>query len=469
MSEKIFLFGAGNISNNYTKILEQLPIEVYGYIDNDAHKWGGFLRGKKIYPPEILNQIEDSLVIIACSDIKGVTIQLCQMGMKTRIVSLEHIIRGHIQKLKIEEKYEKNYYVKLCKQKTIIIDNLDGKWGGAEDWAHKIALLFLNRGYTTIVIENTDSKPINGLEECTIQIEKKEKDICKVYLDLVDILMKKRPFTLFNIWGTEVLWAASYVKKVYPKEVQIICSMLNDNYGLYQSHYEWNDCIDLYLCISNRIKNNLVDLYGISERRIYYRGPFIENIGCIEKEYHMDSREPLRIGYPCRLTHGQKRADLLPELIGYLERRKVKYVLNIAGDGDCEEVIAKYVKENNLEKKVSFYGRLSRENLMAFLEKQDIYLNFSEYEGTSLTMLEAMARGCVPVVTNVSGVDDFIENRKNGLVSNVGDMENIADNILFLDQNRNELIKYGRKCAAIVPNKCDFNNYINDIEKLIML
>ena len=64
-----------------------------------------------------------------------------------------------------------------------------------------------------------------------------------------------------------------------------------------------------------------------------------------------------------------------------------------------------------------------KKELIDFLNEQDIYLNFSEYEGTSLTMLEAMASGCVPVVTDVSGVSDFIEDGVNGLVSDIGDLD----------------------------------------------
>lgn len=467
MHKKIFLFGTGVISSNYTEILTQLSVEIYGYIDNDTLKWGELFWKKKIYAPDILNQIEDSTVVIACSDINGVIAQLSQLGMENRITSLEYIIRMRIQELDIGKRQKNDFAAKTSDEKTIIIDNLDGSWGGAEDWAHKVTYMLAKRGHNSYIIENTDSKPDVMLKEYTVQIDKKQKNIYEVYLNLVELLIQKRPFTLFNIWGTEVLWAASYVKKLYPEEVFIICNILNDNSRLYQRYYEWDDCIDLYLCISSRIRNNLMDLYKIGGKKICYRTPFIEEIISFRKEYNLNSHLPIRIGYPCRLSRGQKRADLLPGLIENLEKMKVTYELNIAGDGECEKEIAEYVKKNNLDKKVRLYGRLSRDNLLRFLERQDIYLNLSEYEGMSLTMLEAMARGCVPVVTDVSGVDDFIENKKNGLVSGVGDVGSIAEHIFFLEQNRNKLEEYGRKCAVSVPYKCDLEAYMSYIEKLI--
>ena len=105
-----------------------------------------------------------------------------------------------------------------------------------------------------------------------------------------------------------------------------------------------------------------------------------------------------------------KPSDLIPELLMYLEEKEVNYVLNIAGDGPCEMMIKEYVEKNQLYKRVNLYGRLTRTGLFDFLDHQDVYLNFSEFEGTSLTMLEAMASGCEQVVTKVSGVSDFIMN-----------------------------------------------------------
>ena len=131
----------------------------------------------------------------------------------------------------------------------------------------------------------------------------------------------------------------------------------------------------------------------------------------------------------------------------------------------CGKEIEKYVEKKCLYEKVKFYGKLTRTELTDFLDCQDIYLNFSEYEGTSLTMLEAMASGCVPVVTNVSGVDDFIESGINGLIADVGDLGKIAEHIVSLDKNRNILAEYGQKCMDKVSRKCSLDKYIANIQE----
>lgn len=467
MDKKLFLFGAGQISKNYTNMLRRFGIEVYGYVDNDVNKQGTYFFDKKIFEPGVLKQKKEVEILIACTDVEVIKRQLSEMEIEDKIVLIDHVIRKKIETFKIEKPFLKNLNYKKSGQRTIVVDNFEGTWGGAEDWAHKLVISLSNRGRDVYIIENTDSDIKDELKRQTVRISRKEKAIWEIYSELIQWMEEKMPFTLFSIWGSEVLWAASYIKHLFPDKIQIISSILNDNERLYQRHYEWDDSIDLYLCISGRIRSRFINLYGIEEARVYCRTPFIENMETVERNYSLNCEEPLKIGYPCRLTVSQKRTDLLPMLIQKLEERGGNYIINIAGGGSYEEILIRYVDKNGLGNKVRFYGKLTLSDLIAFLNKQDVYLNFSEFEGTSLTMLQAMAGGCVPIVTDVSGVDDFIENEVNGLIVEIGDIEGIADKILFLDANRMKLKEYGKKCIDIVHRKCSIKDYIDSIEKLI--
>lgn len=462
---RLFLFGTGKLSDKYTKCLEQVLVKIDGYIDNNEDKWGKIFHNKIIYGCNVLKEMENSKILIACADIKGVTQQLIQMNMQDKIVSLNSLVAG-CEALEIES--EKIYLKCLdsCKtqERLIIIDNLEGTWGGAEDWVCKIALSLINRNYDVIIVGNTSQTYTEkSLKQHVLYFE---KDAFEMHFRLIEELMQRRRFILLNIWNSNLLWAASYIKKKFPADVKIVSVLLNDVESLYREQQVWDHSIDRYLCISSRIKNNLIDSYSIQEQKVFYRIPFVERKKITERKYTVEGDEALAIAYPCRLVRGQKRADLLPQFIAKLEERKINYVLNIVGDGTCEEEIRGYVEQNCLNNKVFMWGKLSREELFYFLNKQDIYLNFSEYEGMSLAMLEAMARGCVPVVTNVSGVADVIINRKNGFISEVGDLDEMADNILFLDKNRTMLEKYGTKCKEVLK-KCNIDDYMDYLENVI--
>ena len=73
-------------------------------------------------------------------------------------------------------------------------------------------------------------------------------------------------------------------------------------------------------------------------------------------------------------------------------------------------------------------------------------------------MLEAMAYGCVPIVTEVSGVDEVVQDKINGFVCPVGDVEEIAKWIEYAARiNLSEMKKSARKA---IEKKCNYDNYV---------
>jgi len=467
--EKLFLFGTGKVSKKYTQIIDQLPIEIEGYIDNDRSKWGTWFLNKRIYSPTVLNQTENFYILIACAAKEEIRKQLTEMGMAKRMVSFCQILNFYSQTLEKlpEANIEKQISIgkKLSMDRAIVIDNFYGNWGGAEDWCHIVASAFMEKNNKVLVIENMKQPYIEKLDKNIIHIDTEGKCLYQIYQELVQILMPIRPFVFFNVWNSELLWAAATIKYAYPEDVFIVSSVLND--GSYEKWHDWDEVTDRYVCISSKIQRNLVECYKTGEEKVCRISPFIEKIRVVNRKYSTEGIEPLKIGYPCRLEREQKRADLIPLLIEYLESRKVHYILNIVGEGSCKRTIEEYIERKGLHEKINLYGKLTKKELTDFLDNQDIYLNFSEYEGTSLTMLEAMASGCVPIVTNVSGVDDFIESGVNGLIADVGDLEKIADYIAHLDKNRNLLIVYGPKCMRIVHEKCRLDKYIENIQEVL--
>ena len=102
-----------------------------------------------------------------------------------------------------------------------------------------------------------------------------------------------------------------------------------------------------------------------------------------------------------------------------------------------------------------------------FWKKIDIYLNFSEFEGTSLSMLEAMSYGCVPVASDVSGVKDFIEHGINGYIYNFGDLDMLCQNIFLLEKDRKLMRNMGGLSREIIMAKCEIKKYADDFLKIV--
>lgn len=142
---------------------------------------------------------------------------------------------------------------------------------------------------------------------------------------------------------------------------------------------------------------------------------------------------PIRLVHFGRLVQKQKRVFDLAVLADALLDRGVAFTFAIYGQGSEEEPLRERLAEHTRAGRVLFGGKLQHGELLQRLAAYDVFVNVSEYEGTSVAMLEAMAKGCVPVVTHASsGVAELITPGENGFHVPVGDIESLAARIAEL-------------------------------------
>jgi glycosyltransferase involved in cell wall biosynthesis len=66
-------------------------------------------------------------------------------------------------------------------------------------------------------------------------------------------------------------------------------------------------------------------------------------------------------------------------------------------------------------------------DLPGFLRAADVYVSASSSDGTSSSLLEAMASGLYPVVSDITANRPWVEHGKNGLLFAVGDAASLAE------------------------------------------
>lgn len=83
----------------------------------------------------------------------------------------------------------------------------------------------------------------------------------------------------------------------------------------------------------------------------------------------------------------------------------------------------KDITDYKLDKDFEFinHGEIKQSDVAQNLARADIFLDLSDYQAFGRTAIEAMACGCVPVVTRVGGADEFVEDGRNGYLIDVND------------------------------------------------
>ncbi len=88
-----------------------------------------------------------------------------------------------------------------------------------------------------------------------------------------------------------------------------------------------------------------------------------------------------------------------------------------------------------LDDKVTFTGKLSKEEWWKLSESYDVFINTTNYDNTPVSVMEAMALGLPVVSTNVGGIPYLVEENKDALLVDVDDAEAMAEKISLLVEN----------------------------------
>jgi glycosyltransferase involved in cell wall biosynthesis len=177
------------------------------------------------------------------------------------------------------------------------------------------------------------------------------------------------------------------------------------------------------------------------------------------------SRKPnheklLTITYGGRIEQRQKRILDLIALADLLASKKGNYHFKIAGDGpQLAQLIEHFEKKEYSNISIEFLGLVAHERMTDLWAGSDISILFSDFEGMSISMLESMGQGCVPIVTDVSGAKEKITHGQTGFVVTVGDVASMAQIIADLDANRARVEQIANACISSVRDHHKFHAY----------
>jgi len=122
------------------------------------------------------------------------------------------------------------------------------------------------------------------------------------------------------------------------------------------------------------------------------------------------------------------------------------------GDGDLYKSTLSLINNVGLEHNIVLKGYV--EDTYNYYQQTKIIIMPSQNEGLSTAMLEAMACGCVPIVSNVGCQNEAVKHRYNGfLVENYQDIEKYVYYIKYLLTNPNQLNTMSTRCQNFIERK----------------
>jgi glycosyltransferase involved in cell wall biosynthesis len=118
--------------------------------------------------------------------------------------------------------------------------------------------------------------------------------------------------------------------------------------------------------------------------------------------------------------------------INQLKSEGIVIELNIGGVGPLESQLKRLVVDLSLQDIIHFHGFVSGHEKKNLLDSTDFFILPSivtregDMEGLPVSLIEAMASGCVCIATTISGADDIIIDGDNGFLINPYSVESIV-------------------------------------------
>ncbi len=157
----------------------------------------------------------------------------------------------------------------------------------------------------------------------------------------------------------------------------------------------------------------------------------------------------------CRLDKN-KGVDVLIKSLRILNSNDVN--LFIVGEGLERNALRELSVALGIRKNVTFLGFRKKEELLELYNLADLFALASYSEGMPRVLIEAMACGCIPIVTNVGDATAVVVDGFNGFIVNPGDYEKIAERTKEISCLSKEKIKlFQSRARHTVTNDFDIS------------
>lgn len=225
---------------------------------------------------------------------------------------------------------------------------------------------------------------------------------------------------------------------------------------------------DSIIAISQSVYDDIV-FYGADSKKthIVYNAINMEHFQPME---HKVKHSPFTIGNVARIDVSKKGQDILMDAITLIID-KYNFRCIFAGapaKGNQEEFLKLKERAKNDFKNfgcdVNFIGSIT--DVAGFLEKIDLFVLPSRFEGFGISLVEAMSMGIPCISSDINGPREIIGNNERGYLFESGSSEKLADRIIYVMNNYEEAIMVADKARKYVSENFDIKNMCGKLLKI---
>jgi len=261
------------------------------------------------------------------------------------------------------------------------------------------------------------------------------------------------PFVLF-VWGSDVL---IFPWKFVPLRTLVRYALGKADVVVVDSDVQKKAVIRLGCDVNKILSFPWVKLDGF-ESNIRQKSEVRKELGWTEDDIVVISMRDHKPIYG---------VNYLIAAVPFILRQEPKAKFLILGEGELTSQFKQRVRQYVAQGHVKFLGKVPHSDVAKYLNVADIYVSTSFSDGTSASLLEAMACSTTSVATAIPGNKEWIQDGWNGYLIPTGNVNQLTQKIVFLAKNEEVRRKMGKNAFEAVRIKVNWQRNISTLNDTI--
>jgi glycosyltransferase involved in cell wall biosynthesis len=346
--------------------------------------------------------------------------------------------------------------------KTDIVQVLPGKLGGVVTIAQNLVAYRNREAFSQHVILTNNLLDVDTRFDSSLDADSQTRFDYELPLENLHAVLRRLASRIPP--GPGVLVAHDVLELLmmarYPVDRTVVQILHGDHDYYYDLAAKYQTVIDVFVAYSKAMFERLREVLPNRRDDIVHVPYGIP----IPTQSRGKSAGALRVVYCGRLENGQKGIFDLPLIDRQLRSLKAEVEWTVIGDGPDRDELHRRWSENP---KVRWIGPCSNQEVIDRYREQDVFVLPTRREGFPVSLVEAMASGLVPVVSDIeSGVPEIVDHGATGYRRPLGDIAGFAAAIASLASTRERLDVMSRAARDEASRRFDIRDAVGAYEDL---
>ncbi len=148
--------------------------------------------------------------------------------------------------------------------------------------------------------------------------------------------------------------------------------------------------------------------------------------------------------------------DVLAQAFVKVARERPQARLLLLGNGSMQTNLIRIFEQGGCLDNVELPGRIPQQDLPSYYHRADLYITPSHIDGSSVSLMEALACGLPTLASDIPGNLPWVEENENGWTFPDGDVDTLAAKILYAIDNPALLPDMSVKAKQLASQKANW-------------